>query len=130
MPLTPNAINHIRRTYRKEFAGRSTNVTLFFGDGTSRTVSCVWRQWDLSDPELLPQAKEPANPQQATADASFEVLTDDVDIATLQASNYVSVDAYGGEEDAAIAARYLIISVQPKGMAWPPVRAYVMLRKV
>jgi len=129
MPLTPNALNRITQTYRRMFFGRSSFVTLFFADGTSRVVPCVWRQQDLNDPELLPQAKPPNNPQQATADAAFEVLTEDIDIAKLQSAIYVVPQPYGGSDDPGTASRYLIIAVQPKGMAFPPVRAYVMLRR-
>lgn len=128
MPLTPNALNHIRQSYRRVFQGRTSTVTLYFHDGSSRVVPCIWRQQDLSDPELLPPAKPPNNPQQATADAAFEVLTEDVDIGTLQSAMCVVPQPYGGPDDPT-AARYLIIAVQPKGITFPPLRAYVMLRK-
>ena len=129
MPLTPNALAHVRANYRRVFQGRTTTVTLHFADGSTRLVPCIWRQQDLNDPELLPQAKPPNNPQQATADAAFEVLTEDVDIGTLQSAIAVVPQPYGNESDPGTAARYLIIAVQPKGLAFPPIRAYVMLRR-
>src|SRR5579884_4090284 len=73
MPLTPNAVNHLRRAYRAIFRGRESAVTLYFQDGTTKTIPAIWRQQDLSDAEAQTPAKPPANPQAATVDAAFEV---------------------------------------------------------
>lgn len=63
------------------------------------------------------------------SDAAFEVLTDDISIAELQTVITVHPTAYGPHADG-FAGFYVIIEIQPKGTAWPPDRAYVLLRKV
>src|SRR5579884_556657 len=128
MPLTPNAVNHLRRAYRAIFRGRESAVTLYFQDGTTKTIPAIWRQQDLSDAEAQP----PANPQAATVDAAFEVDLGaaPTTLGELQAAIAVCLSAQEPLEQYGAASRYIVLAVQPKGMVMPPDRAYVMLRKV
>lgn len=135
MPLTKNAINHIRRQYRRAWKGRTIMVELRYVDREPRIVEGIFKLSDTADPELGPATSAAISHTAQASDAAFEVLLGsegDITLAELQSAISVrpATSFEGAQQTPAAGSRYLIVEVQPKGTAWPPNRAYVLLRRV
>jgi hypothetical protein len=130
VPLTPNGQNHVRRLYRRSFFLRTIPIELRFADRPTRVVCGVWRNNDTANPAYGPAEPATEIKTAQAADAFFEVLTEDISIGELNAVTAVSPASYEGVELFGLAGTYAIVEIQPKGSAWPPDRAYVLLRKV
>lgn len=132
MPLTKNALNHIKIAYRRGWALRTTSVTLYFQTRGPVTIQAIWHSSDTADPEYGPHAPASIAATTQSADAAFEALTDDVPISLLEQVTHVQLAQGFGRPDPSpsLGAHYLIVAIQPKGSAFPPNRCYVLLRRV